>query len=310
MNENFFDVVNAYDNIPIIAWGAGCYYNLLRGFLKSINVKYIYDRKWVNKKIAEYDGLKVVSDEEIKDGKKKIIIICIFDIVTAKELETKLKNELEESRIYLLRNLSPIGREIKKNEIIYNSKRGVYSDYFGNRIKYLTENSLDNIRIRFEGENASVILGKDVKVVNELFIKCGNNTKVMIGNNTTFDNTTIFSSYADIIIGEDCMFSYNVMLRNHDSHFIFQKGTGERINYSKNILIKNHVWIGQGSLLLSGFSIGNESIVGANSVSSSKFPNNVIIAGNSAKIIREDITWDREMTWIYDYDNISEIEKK
>ena len=168
---------------------------------------------------------------------------------------------------------------------------------------------MDNIKVRFDGESALIILGQDIKIVNELFIECGNNTTVKIGNNTSFDNTIIYSSYADIIIGEDCMFSYNVMLRNHDSHFIFDIETGKRINYNKNIIIKDNVWVGQGSVLLSGFCIGNGSVIGANSVSSSEFPDNVIIAGNSAKVIRKGVIWSREMTWVKNYDYIDEIER-
>ncbi len=137
---------------------------------------------------------------------------------------------------------------------------------------------------------------------------CGNNSVIKIGDGTTFDKATLYSAYGDIEIGSDCMISYEVFIRNHDSHFIFDSETGNRINYSRNIKIEDHTWIGQNSILLAGFAIGRDSIVGAGSVTSSVFPDNVIIAGNPARIIRKEAIWDRNMTWTEDYDNINEIQ--
>ena len=125
MFNHFLDEINAQNNIPLIAWGAGYYYNLLSDFLKSIGVKYIYDKKWQDIIIDEFDGLRVISDDEIRDNKNKIIIICILDIGVASELKNKLEKELNNASIYLLRDLSPIGRIISKDEILDNSNKGV-----------------------------------------------------------------------------------------------------------------------------------------------------------------------------------------
>ncbi len=291
----------------IVLWGAGYYYSALNKYLKNMKPEYIYDQKWANQDIDCYDEIKVIKYDEIKKLNDCKIIICIYDIDVATELKNKLAEELKNVEIVLLRDLSPVGRKINNIEIINNSKDGVYVDHCGNRIEFANEKSLENIFVRFDGENALIKLGENVRIFNELFIECGNETVVDIGRETSFDKVTIFSTYADVLIGEDCMFSYDVYLRNHDSHFIFDKETGKRINYSKNIVIKNHVWIGQKSILLPGFSIGNDSIIGAGSISSSSFPENVIIAGNSAKIIRRGVVWNRCLTWINNFDHIDEL---
>lgn len=69
----------------------------------------------------------------------------------------------------------------------------------------------------------------------------------------------------------------------------------------KNVLYKielgEHVWVGRRGLILGGMKstvIGDGSIVGAQSVVKGKFPNNVILAGTSAKIIKKDIAWSRK----------------
>ena len=52
---------------------------------------------------------------------------------------------------------------------------------------------------------------------------------------------------------------------------------------------------------MSGFSIGEGSIIGKGAISSSKFEENCIIAGNPAKVIRKNVTWGREAVGYEDY---------
>lgn len=54
----------------------------------------------------------------------------------------------------------------------------------------------------------------------------------------------------------------------------------------KEIEIKENVWLGNNVVILAGTIIGKNSIVGANSVVKGEFPENVIIQGNPAKIIK------------------------
>lgn len=48
-------------------------------------------------------------------------------------------------------------------------------------------------------------------------------------------------------------------------------------------------------------------IIGAESISSSLFPDKVVIAGNPAQVFRKGVTWHRSMAWTTDYHNINEI---
>lgn len=70
---------------------------------------------------------------------------------------------------------------------------------------------------------------------------------------------------------------------------------GKRINPSKDVNIGDHVWIGNKTIILKGSEIADDSIVGSGAVVSGKYTdNNVVIAGNPAKIIKRDITWKYE----------------
>ena len=86
----------------------------------------------------------------------------------------------------------------------------------------------------------------------------------------------------------------NIELRNNDGHSIFQNE--KLINPSSNIHISNNVWICQNVKILKGTYVGSNSVVALNAlVSSGTYENNVILAGIPAKIIKRNITWNKEL---------------
>ena len=56
---------------------------------------------------------------------------------------------------------------------------------------------------------------------------------------------------------------------------------------AKPILIEDNVWLGGGAILLPGVRIGQNAVVGAGAVVSRDVPENTIVAGNPARVIRE-----------------------
>ena len=122
------------------------------------------------------------------------------------------------------------------------------------------------------------------------------NCKISIGNGTTIEDAHIAVTDQDgsIYIGEDCMFSNKVDIRNGDSHSIIDLETRQRINFARDIIISNHVWIGAYSQVLKGVKIGENSIIGIRSVVTEDVLPNSIYAGVPAKLIKKNITWLRE----------------
>lgn len=88
------------------------------------------------------------------------------------------------------------------------------------------------------------------------------------------------------------MFSNNVNIRTNDGHSIFDLNTKQKISREKSINIGNHVWIGLNSTILH-CDIEDGCIIGANSIVNRSYKPNCIIAGNPAKVIRENILWDK-----------------
>lgn len=112
-----------------------------------------------------------------------------------------------------------------------------------------------------------------------------------------------FSSQGkSVIIGDDCMFSFGVIVRPDDGHTILNN-KGEIINYGKDIVIGNHVWVGEQALILHGAHVPDNSIIGAKSIVNKSFlheDKGIIIAGSPAKVVKRDINWSRMAQYNYE----------
>jgi acetyltransferase-like isoleucine patch superfamily enzyme len=85
-----------------------------------------------------------------------------------------------------------------------------------------------------------------------------------------------------IHIGDNTLISGNVVLLCHD----FCRGI------MSDVYIGKKCFIGHGAIILPGIKIGDEVIVGAGSVVTKNVPSNCIVAGNPARVIRENIHTD------------------
>jgi acetyltransferase-like isoleucine patch superfamily enzyme len=56
--------------------------------------------------------------------------------------------------------------------------------------------------------------------------------------------------------------------------------------YKRDVRVGSNVWIGYGACVLRGVSVGDNAIVGTNSVVTKDVPANAVVAGIPARIIR------------------------
>lgn len=143
------------------------------------------------------------------------------------------------------------------------------------------------------GSNGHLSAGQ-IKVAEDALLKIGRDFSIEFGFFISACKGT------EIMIGDDCMFSHNVLMLSNDGHSIFNLKTGENINTTdeinkkRKIIIGNHVWVGTRTTILYNTVIGDGSIIGAASLVKSKIPNNCIAAGTPAKVRRTDMAWTRE----------------
>lgn len=191
----------------------------------------------------------------------------------------------------------------KNNSLKINSSARLVNckiDVVGNsnQITIEAESHLNNVLIFVRGNQNQIVISKEVKFnrAGELWIE-GENCELHIGKNSTFEDThiAVTEPNSKVNIGIDCMFANNIDVRTGDSHSIIDSKSNKRINHAENVTIANHVWVGAHASILKGSSLAANSIVATRSVVTKKFDEEgVLVAGIPAKVIKHDITWDRE----------------
>lgn len=97
------------------------------------------------------------------------------------------------------------------------------------------------------------------------------------------------SCFYQIEIGHNVAISENVSIRDSDNHTIIKDDI--KSVPTQSIKIGDHVWIGMNVTILKGVVLGNNVVVAAGSVVNKSFPDNVLIGGVPARVIKHDITW-------------------
>ena len=114
---------------------------------------------------------------------------------------------------------------------------------------------------------------------------CDYGYQISVGENFFANFDCVFLDAAPIEIGDNCMIGPKTCIYAI-SHPLDPQERQKNIGLPKKVVIGNNVWIGGGVTILPGVCIGNNVVVGAGSVVTKSFPDNVVIAGNPAKIIK------------------------
>lgn len=111
------------------------------------------------------------------------------------------------------------------------------------------------------------------------------NSMINFGSNVSTNNNIMLCAANYIEIGDDTLIGQNVSIIDHEAHGTDPKHRREIGEIGKVIIGKN-VWIGNNVTILKNSVIGDNSIIATGAVVSGKFPNNVIIGGVPAKVIK------------------------
>lgn len=208
---------------------------------------------------------------------------------------------------------------VKRTNTILPAGHGEYRDIYGNVIQtggckvilgkyaenctiFVDEGFKGDFLIRVFGTgNVKIRIGKKCKSSgnSRLFIRSGG--QFTMGSHVTIGSNTKFSVSANnrIDIGDDCIFSYDILVFSGDGNAIFDMETKQRTNsYAVNdpkgsITLGRHVWVCAGVYILNRANIGNSCILGANATVKGDIPAYSIAAGNPAKIVKNNVTWSK-----------------
>jgi len=229
----------------VVGYGIGQYYDYVKKLMPvDIRLDYLCDSRW--EQIGnQYDGLPVIAPNDLT--KLKDVFVIVFAGLPRNY--TSISVFLDQLGLSYVHANTFVGSEITlTGKALKTMANGIWEDGRGNRLFFDSEIE-DSIKITFLGRNNLVTIGERVRA-GSLHISCGNNTIYNIGAGSEFGQCYMHGTYGSILIGDNCLFSNGITIRNDDGHHIFDKGTGKRINYPGNITIGNHVWVGAGVTLL------------------------------------------------------------
>lgn len=157
-----------------------------------------------------------------------------------------------------------------------------------------------SLKIQVYGNNNKIIIGENVSLSNTKillgFVDCPvENCIVTVGANTRINSMTmqIAEDNSVVKIGEDCMLSYGVELYCTDTHAIFDENNN-LLNRGESIHIGDHVWLCRETRIMKNTNIPSGCIVAQGAIVTKKFEKeNSVIAGNPARIVKENIRWDK-----------------
>ena len=126
-------------------------------------------------------------------------------------------------------------------------------------------------------------IGKNVDIQTPFF--CDYGTHIEVGDNFFANFNCVFLDCNYIRIGNNVFFGPNVQVYAAYHPVI----AAERIKgpeLASPIIIKDNVWIGGGSIICAGVTIGENTTIGAGSVVVKDMPANVVAVGNPGKVMR------------------------
>jgi acetyltransferase-like isoleucine patch superfamily enzyme len=126
------------------------------------------------------------------------------------------------------------------------------------------------------------------------FVWIGHGTKIRchegvveIGAKTVIGQECTISAYRRVRIGEQCVIADRAMFIDFDHGVVeVERPIRKQGIYMRDVEVGSNVWIGYGACILRGVRVGDNSIVGTNSVVTRDVPANAVVAGIPARVIR------------------------
>lgn len=106
---------------------------------------------------------------------------------------------------------------------------------------------------------------------------------ITLGKRIFINSGCRFQDQGGVIIGDDCLIGHNTTMAtlNHDL------APSRRADmHPAPITIGRNVWIGSNATILPGVTIGDNVVVGAASVVTKDVPENTVVVGSPARVVR------------------------
>lgn len=126
--------------------------------------------------------------------------------------------------------------------------------------------------------------GENVYMEPNIRFDYGYNTHVGENFFANFDCT--FLDVCEIRIGDNCMLAPGVQIYTA-THPLDPVERNSGKEYAKPVTIGDNVWVGGNAIINPGVTIGDNVVIASGAVVTKDVPNNVVVGGNPARIIKE-----------------------
>jgi acetyltransferase-like isoleucine patch superfamily enzyme len=146
----------------------------------------------------------------------------------------------------------------------------------------------------FFGRGLELHIARRGRVEFGRFVWIGDGTKIRcheglveIGPKTVLGQECTISAYRSVRIGEQCVIADRAMFIDFDHGVVeVDRPIRKQGIYKRDVEVGSNVWIGYGACVLRGVRVGDNAIVGTNSVVTKDVPANAVVAGIPAQVIR------------------------
>ena len=121
--------------------------------------------------------------------------------------------------------------------------------------------------------------------INQPF-RCDYGCNIHIGEGFFANFNLTVLDEAEVRIGDNVFIGPNVSIYTA-CHPLDAETRNTAVEWAEPVTIGDNVWIGGSATILPGVSIGNNVVIGAGSVVTKDIPDNVVAAGNPARVIKQ-----------------------
>jgi acetyltransferase-like isoleucine patch superfamily enzyme len=141
--------------------------------------------------------------------------------------------------------------------------------------------------VKFEiGPNAVVRLGRWSWLGHGCKVRA-HEGEVSIGAKSVLGQECTISSYKHVSIGRECIVADRVMLIDFDHGMVeVERPIRNQGIYMRDVNVGHNAWIGYGACILRGVTVGDNCVIGTSAVVTKDVPDNAVVGGVPAKLIR------------------------
>lgn len=111
-------------------------------------------------------------------------------------------------------------------------------------------------------------------------------SEINIGDNVAVNNAFSAIAFSKITINNNVLIGLNCSIIDNDGHNLARDKRTSNDVKAEAVFIGENVFLGDNVTILKGVTIGKNSVIGNGSIVTNSIPENVIAAGNPARVIR------------------------